>query len=101
MTYKIYSRLYAKAKEHEGLDSFISANPSIQPDDLKAIYILASDPIKSSISAANMSQRDFSSEYGIPLRSIETGPEGQASRPHTYSSLSHMRYLQIKGACQR
>lgn len=83
MTYKIYSRLYAKAKDHKDLDSFISANPSIQPDDLKTIYLFASNPIKSSISAANMSQRDFAAEYGIPLRSIENWSRG-ASEPPTY-----------------
>ena len=55
MTYKIYSRLYESAKNCRDLESFIANNPSIHPDDLKAIYLFASNPIKSSISAANMS----------------------------------------------
>ena len=64
MTYKIYSRLYESAKNCRDLESFIANNPSIHLDDLKAIYLFASNPIKSSISAANMSQRDFAAEYG-------------------------------------
>ena len=83
MTYKIYSRLYESAKNCRDLESFIANNPSIHPDDLKAIYLFASNPIKSSISAANMSQRDFAAEYGIPLRSIENWSRG-ASEPPTY-----------------
>ena len=83
MTYKIYSRLYESAKNCRDLESFIANNPSIHLDDLKAIYLFASNPIKSSISAANMSQRDFAAEYGIPLRSIENWSRG-ASEPPTY-----------------